>query len=92
MFTYRRLTLESPPNRKSHTYLTEKIRKKVSEMENQDWRIEFIWIKASSGHFGIERAEKTAKEAATNSDIGCYKSIPKIAVRRELNDNSVIKW
>jgi len=45
-----RITLESLKNRKNHTYLMEKIRNKVSEMENQDWKIEFTWIKAHAGH------------------------------------------
>jgi len=63
-------------NRKKHTYLIETIRKKVSEMENQDWKIEFTRIKAHAGHHGNELADQTAKEAATNSDIECYKRIP----------------
>jgi len=66
-----------------HTYRYEKIRKKVSEMENQYWKIEFTWIKAHVGHRGNELADQTAKEAATNSDIECYKRITKSTVRRE---------
>ena len=62
------------------------------EMENQDWKIEFNWIKAHAGHNGNELADQIAKEAATNSDIECYKRIPKSTVRRELSDNSVTKW
>jgi len=61
-------------------------------MENQDWKIEFTWIKAHAGHRGKDLADQTAKEAATNSDIECYKRIPKSKVRRELSDNSVTKW
>jgi len=61
-------------------------------MENQDWKIEFNWIKAHAGHYGNELADQTAKEAATNSDIECYKRIPKNRVRRELSDYSVTKW
>jgi len=61
-------------------------------MENQDWKIEFNWIKAHAGHHGSELADRTAKEATTNSDIECYKRIHKSTVRRELSDNSVIKW
>ena len=34
-----RITLESLSNRKNRTYLIEKIRKKVIEMENQNWKI-----------------------------------------------------
>ena len=38
-------------------------------MENQDWKIEFNWIKAHAGHHGSELADRTAKEATTNSDM-----------------------
>jgi len=62
-------------------------------MENQNWKIEFNWIKAHAGHHGNELADQTAKEAATNSDINeCYKRTPKSTVRRELSDYSVTKW
>jgi len=61
-------------------------------MENQDWKIEFTWIRAHAGHRGNELADQSAKEAATNSDIECYKRISKNTVRRELSDNSVTKW
>jgi len=84
-----RITLEPLKNRKNRTYLIEKIIKKVIEMENQDWKIEFTWIKAHAGHYGKELADQTAKEAATNSDTECYRRIPKSKVRRELSDNSV---
>ena len=63
------------------------------EKENQNWKIEFNWIKAHAGHHGNELADQTAKEAATNSDINeCYKRIPKSTLRRELSDYSVTKW
>ena len=61
-------------------------------MENQDWKIKLTWIKAHAGHHGNELADQTAKEAATNSDMDYYRRIPKSTVRRELSDNSVIKW
>jgi len=83
IFTYSRIILESLKNRKNHTYLFETIRKKLLEMENQDWKIEFTWIKAHAGHHGNELADQTAKEAATNSDIECYKRLPKSTIRQE---------
>jgi ribonuclease HI len=41
-----RITLESLKNWKNYTYLNEKIGMKVTEMEWQNWKIEFNWIKA----------------------------------------------
>ena len=41
IFIDSRITLESLRNRKNHTYLIEKIRKKVIEMGNQNWKIKF---------------------------------------------------
>jgi ribonuclease HI len=79
-----RITLESLRNRKNHAYLIEKIRKKVIEIENQNWKIEFHWIKAHAGHHGKELADQRAKEAAINSDINeCYTRTPKNIVMRE---------
>jgi len=88
-----RITLESLKNWKNHTYLTEKIRTKVREMEKQNWKIEFNWIKAHAGHRGNKLADQLAKEAANNRDINeCHKKIPKSMVLSELNDHRVTKW
>jgi hypothetical protein len=66
---------------------------KVIEMEMQNWKIEFIWIKVHAGHQGKELADQLAKEAATNGDIDeCCKRIPKSIVISELSDLSATKW
>jgi hypothetical protein len=65
---------------------------KVREMEMQNWKIEFNWIKAHDEHHGNELANQLAKEAATNGDIDeCYKRNPKSTVMSELSDLSVMK-
>jgi ribonuclease HI len=88
-----RITLKSLKNWKNHTYLIEKIRMKVTEMEKQNWEIEFNWIKALAGHRGNELADQLVKEAANNRGINeCYTRIPKSTVLSELNDHSVTKW
>ena len=66
---------------------------KVTEMEMQNWKIEFNWIKAHAGHQGNKLADKLSKEAATNGYIDeCYKGITKSTVISELSDLSVKKW
>ena len=93
VYTDSRIALESLKKRKSHKHLIEKIRRKVIELERQNWKIEFNWIKAHAGHQGNELADELAKEAATNSDITeFYDRIPKSAVKSELSENSETKW
>jgi ribonuclease HI len=81
-----RITFESLKNRKNHTYLIEKIRTKVIEMEMHNWKIDFNWIKAHAGNHGNELADQLAKEVATSREINeFYKRIPKSAVLSELS-------
>jgi len=40
-YTDSRIAMESLKNRKSHKHLIEKIRRKVIELERQNWKIEF---------------------------------------------------
>jgi ribonuclease HI len=67
ILTDSRITLDSLKNRKNHTHLIEQIRKKVIELENHKWTVEFNWVKAHAGHQGNELADQLAKEAATSS-------------------------
>jgi len=88
-----RITLESLKNRENHTYFIEKIRMNVIDMEMQNLKIEFKWIKTHAGHQGNELADQLAKEAAINGDLDeCYKRIPKSIVIIELSDLGVTKW
>ena len=80
-------------NRKKHSYLIEKIRKQATELERNNCKIEFRWIKAHAGHYGDELVDQLAKEAASENDITeCYRRIPKSEVLSELNEVSVTKW
>jgi hypothetical protein len=66
---------------------------KVIEMEMQNWKIKFIWIKAHAGRHRNKLANQLAKEITTSRDINeCYKRIPKSSVLRQLNNHSVTKW
>ena len=56
-----KITLQLLQNKKKHTKLIEKIRTKVQEMEQREWRVEFRWIKAHAGHRGNEMADQQGK-------------------------------
>jgi len=71
-----KITLLSLKNAKNRKYLIEEIRRKTTELEKENWRIDFTWIKAHTGHSGNELADKLAKEAIKNSEV-CYNTIPK---------------
>jgi hypothetical protein len=87
-----RITLDALKNTKNHAHLMEQIRTKVVELENQNWNIDFQWVKAHEGHHGNELSDKLAKEAAASTENESYKKIPKSTAIRELNEESLIKW
>jgi ribonuclease HI len=88
-----RITIDSLKNRRNHTYLIENISTKVIEMEMQNWKIDFNWIKAHDGNHGNELADKLAKEAATSREINeCYRRFAKSSLLSELSEHSVTKW
>ena len=55
-----RIALESLKNRKSHKHLIEKIRREVIELERQNLKIEFNWIKPHAEHQGNELTDELA--------------------------------
>jgi len=62
-------------------------------MEEQEWLVEFSWVKAHVGHRGNELADQLAKEAICSKTIQeCYTGIPNSAAWSELNEQSVKQW
>ena len=44
-----RMTLDSLKKSNIHTYLIEEIRRKVEEMSEINWKIQFCWLKLTPG-------------------------------------------
>ena len=61
VFTDSRITLDALKNRRNHAHLIEQIRTSVMELENQNWNIDFHWVKAHAGHHGNELADNSRK-------------------------------
>jgi hypothetical protein len=93
VYTDRRITLQLLQNHKKHAHIVEQIRTKVIEMEQQEWIVEFGWMKAHAGHRGNELADQLAKAAVSSKTIEewCTR-IPNSAVWNELNGQSVKRW
>ena len=90
VYTDSRITLQMLQNHKKYKHIIEQIRTKVIEMEEQEWLLEFSWIKAHAGHNGNELSDQLAKEAVSSKTIEeCYTRIPKSAVWSDLNEQSV---
>jgi ribonuclease HI len=63
------ITLKMLQIQKIHTHLIKQIRAKVFELERDEWKVEFSWIKAHTGYRENELADQLAKEAASNRTI-----------------------
>jgi ribonuclease HI len=73
IYTDSRITLQLLTNLKRHTYLMDKIRIKAMEMERNELKVEFSWIKTHAGKKGNELADRLAKEASISCNIEkCY--------------------
>ena len=61
IYTDSQVSLDSLSNPKNHVFLVEKIREKVANLESNEWKIKFLWVKAHAGNYGNETADRLAK-------------------------------
>ena len=93
IYTDSRITLDSLRRRRHHAYLIEEVRRQVTSMQQNNWNVEFSWVKAHIGIQGNETADRLAKEAAESRNIvECYSKIPKSVITSELKSKSEQKW
>jgi len=57
-------------------------------LNQNNWKIEFKWVKAHAGIFGNEIAARRAKEATQNNYV-TYRRIPKSAVKKDTRKESI---
>jgi ribonuclease HI len=53
----RRISMESTRNATNHNYLVGEIRKRISDLNKKNWKIEFKQVKAHVGIYSIEIAD-----------------------------------
>jgi len=93
IYTDSQTILDMIQNSKIHTNIIEDIRRQWYAMKKAGWQIALQWVKAHAGTRGNELADTLAKKAATNGTITeGYTRIPKSAVLRQLEEESVRKW
>jgi ribonuclease HI len=86
-----KITLESIRNAKNHNRLVEEIRKRTVNLNKQNCKIEFKWVKAHVGIYDDEIADRLAKEETQNHHITCSR-IPKSAIKKDIRKESIRKW
>ena len=93
LYTYNRISLQLLKNHKRRTHIIDQIMNKVMDMERDEWKVEFSWVKAHAGQRGNELADRLAKEASSSKDIEeCYNRIPKSTVTSELKNQCLKQW
>jgi ribonuclease HI len=73
--------MDSIRSAKNHSHLVEEIRKRAVTLNKKNWKIEFKWLRAHAGIYGIEIADRLVKGATQNYHI-TYGRIPKNAIKR----------
>jgi hypothetical protein len=63
------------------------------DIERDEWKVEFSWVKAHARQRWNELADRLANEASSNKDIDeCYNRISKSTVTSELKERCLKQW
>jgi len=93
IYTDSRVSLDSLQNPNNDTHLVEEIKKKVTRMVRDKWKINSSSVKAHIGIFGNEMTDKLAKETARSKETNyVFRKIPISAIYREAAEEGILKW
>ena len=93
VYTDSRITLQLLKKPQIHNHIIDHIKNKVIDMEQDEWKVEFSWVKAHAGQRGNKLADRLAKEATSSKDIEeCYNRILKSTVTSELEEQCLKQW
>jgi len=86
--------LASLSNNSIHSLLIVDIRNKVRQLTEENWVVNFGWVKAHSGTEGNELADHLAKEAAEDEGVQhfVYDRTPLTTVATDLKKEGLAKW
>jgi ribonuclease HI len=69
IFTDSQIALDRLQNNNIHSHFVKETRRKLTEMKTGGWKTTLGWVKAHTGNWGNELADKLAKKAAFNKTI-----------------------
>jgi hypothetical protein len=66
---------------------------KSTELEKNEWKIKFSWVKAHAGNYGSKTVDRLAKEVARSHTTNYeYNRSPISAIKYEAAEESIKKW
>jgi len=93
IITDSRVSLDSLQNPNNHAHLVQAIKKKVTSMVRDKWKIKFSWVKVHVRIFGNEIADRLDKETSRSEETNyVFSRIPVSAIYREAAEEERLKW